>query len=254
MYDIHCHVLPGIDNGARSIEDSMEMSRYACSEGVNIIIATPHFIGGEAEVDKSRILSQVLLLNKELKRRDINLLVLPGMEVYLTDDIDLLYDEGKVIPLNMKNYMMIELPMYYNLPSYFEKVIFNLRLKGIRPVIAHPEKSKIIIEHPNIIYGLIERQCYIQINGGSLTGIHGRDAEKTANLLLEHNMVHAIGSDNHTRGSMTSMKSCYDYVERKFGAKLAEDLFVNNGYSIIHGKKIKIKEPVRIRRKKFWII
>lgn len=255
MYDIHCHVLCGIDDGASNLGDSLEICRASYNDGIKTIIATPHYIDGESEADKSKILGQVLLLNQELKNEGINLIVLPGMEIFLTSNLHELYNAGKIMGLNCKNYMLIELPLYNGLPSCLEDVIFNLQLIGIKPVIAHPERCSTIMEHPNLVYKLIERECIIQVNAGSFLGYYGKHAEKTAMTLMEHNMVHTIGSDSHSsNGRMHSMKKCRDVVSKKFGDARAEDLFVNNGYRVIHGEKIDAGEPVMVKKKRFWIV
>jgi len=255
MYDIHCHVLAGIDDGASDIEESLNICRTAYNEGITAIVATPHYIDGESESQKSKILALVFLLNQELKNIDIDLMVLPGMEVYVTSNLLELYDEGKIITLNCKNYMLIELPLYNGIPSCLEDVLFKLQVRGVKPVIAHPERCKSVIDYPNLVNRLIERGCIIQVNSGSIEGLYGKSIQKTANTLLEHNMVHLVGSDSHSSsGRKSFLRDSFAMLSDKYGKGYAEDLFVNNQYKIINGEKIIIGEPVEIKKKRFWVI
>lgn len=255
MYDIHCHVLPCVDDGPKDISDSIEMCRAAANDGVKMIVATPHYIEGELQTEPSKVLTQVFLLNQELKSEDISLTVVPGMEVYITPNLLKLYNDKKIITLNCKNYILIELPLYNSLPAYLDDVLFNLEIEGVRPVIAHPERCKIINEHPNLIYELIKKDCIIQVNSGSLDGLFGKNAQDTVYKLLEHNMVHAVSSDSHSsQGRTSSLRKSFDVISKKLGKELAEELFISNQYKIIHGESINICEPVRIKKKKFWVI
>lgn len=255
MYDIHCHVLAEIDDGARSFEDSLQICKIAAQEGIRAIAATPHFIDKQSETEQSKIISALYQLNQAIKNKGIELMLLPGMEVYLTPDLVELYEQGKIITLNYKNHMLIEIPILSkNLPLYLNDVLFRLQLKGVRPVIAHPERCRSVIRNPNIIYDLIENGCIIQLNSGSLEGAFGREVQKTAYDLLKHNMVHIIASDNHsTYDRMSSLKECYDIVSKKFSKTTAKDLFINNPYKVINGENLCIEEPEKIKTNKFGI-
>jgi len=255
MIDIHSHILPGIDDGAEYIEESIEICETALSEGIETIIATPHYISREGEIEKTKLLSYVFMLNQELKNENINVTILPGMEIYINPELSQLYSQDKIITLNLKNYMLMELPLYNRLPVYLDDAIFNLQIKGIKPVIAHPERCKAVMDNPNIVYRLINNKCFIQVNSGSIVGLYGRDAQKTANLLLQHNMVHFVASDCHSlKGRKSLLKEAYDMVAKKFSIGYADDLFINNQQKIINGESIITEEPLVIKRKKFWIV
>lgn len=250
MYDIHCHILWGIDDGAKDIDDSIEMCKSSSERGIKRIIATPHFIEGESEVEPSALMSQVYLLNQEIKSQKIDIEILPGMEIFITPNIIELYEKGKIITLNCKNYMLLELPLHGPLPNFLEDVIFHLQIKGIKPVIAHPERCRAIMKRPDIIYNLIERGCIIQINSGSLKGLYGMGPRKTAMKLLKHSMVHVIASDRHSsRRKALQFDKCYKVIKRKFGETMAEDLLKNNPLKIINGKNIDIFEPKEIKKR-----
>lgn len=254
MYDIHCHILPGVDDGVKNLQDSLEMCKIAWEDGVNTIIATPHYIDKESEIDPLHLLDKVDSLNREIKGKSFGLNILPGMEIFIAPDLAKLYEDGKIITLNMKRYMLIEFPLYNSLPTYLFDMIFSLELKEVTPVIAHPERCNVIIENPGILYRFIEKGCIIQVNAGSIEGKFGTTVQKTADTLLKHNMVHVIASDNHSSSSrMSRLKNSYDIVSKKYGVKLAEDLFINNPLKIINGEEIDVPDPVKIKKKKFLL-
>jgi Capsular polysaccharide biosynthesis protein len=251
MLDMHCHILPGIDDGAKDLNDSIYISRMEERDGIATIIATPHYIDSESEVDVSRIEYLTDQLNSEIRNAGIKLDVLLGMEVLLSPNIVDLYEANKIIAINNKNYMLIELPMYETFPQYVESTIFEMQLAGIRPIIAHPERYREIIKHPNKVYRLIEKECIMQCNAGSFAGKYGKEVRETAYNLLEHNMVHIIASDSHSsQMKSTHMRSCYDEISKEYSKKMANDLFTNNPQCIINGEDITIPEPQYIKPKK----
>lgn len=239
MYDIHCHVLYGVDDGARNIEDSINICRLLANDGVKAVIATPHYMEGKSQIDSSRLFTHVFLLNLELKVENIDMEVLAGMEVYTNPDLLNLYEQKKIITINYKNYMLIELPQYNILPPYLDDLLFNLQLKGIKPVIAHPERYISVIKDPYIVYSLINKGCIMQVNSGSVEGLFGSTVRKTAYILLKNNMVHVVSSDTHSSyRNISSLKNCYGIIYKKFGKDTAENLFINNPYKIINGENI----------------
>lgn len=254
MYDIHCHVLHGLDDGAKDINESMLICRVEAKYNVDTIVATPHFIEGESEVKPSSILSGIKEVEEEAKAIGLNIKVLPGMEIYIVPGLVKLFEENRVVTINGKGYMLIELPLFESMPSFTEEVLFELQLRGIKPIIAHPERCRSIINHPNIVYRLIKKECLMQVNAGSITGLFGKQVQKTAITLLDHNMVHAIASDMHAgHGRIEGMDKCFKMVSKKYGRDSANDLFVENPEKIINGEDIYFEDPDRIQRKKFWI-
>lgn len=253
MYDIHCHVLSAIDDGAKDVNDTLEICKNEETQGVKAIVATPHYIDEECEYEIPDMLSQISMVNQQLKDKNIKITVLPGMEIYISYNLVELYESGKIITLNNKNHMLIELPLYDNMPPYLDDVLFKLRMKDIYPIIAHPERCKYIIEYPNSVYKLIEKGCLIQVNSGSVQGLFGKTVQKTANKLLSHNMVHAIATDNHSiHKRMSSLEECFNIVSKRFGNQYAEDLFINNVSDIIIGNNINVNDPDMIKDKK-WL-
>jgi protein-tyrosine phosphatase len=133
-------------------------------------------------------------------------------------------------------------------------VLFNLQLKGIYPLIAHPERYREVQEHPNTVYRLIQTGCAIQVNSGSIEGTLGAKIQKTVNLLLEHKMVHAVGSDCHSsRSRMHVLQKSFTIVKKRFGAEYAKKLYMDNPSAILSGDEIDMEEVDKIEKKHFFV-
>lgn len=140
------------------------------------------------------------------------------------------------------------------IPRYVEQVLFSLKVKGITPVIAHPERYKEVIKDPNIIANWVDTGCLIQVNAGSFTGMFGEKVKKTSELMLEHKMVHVIASDAHTpnrRGII--LDQGYEHAAKIIGEEEAWSLVKTIPEAIVTGNPIEISEVITYhRRKRFW--
>ena len=162
MVDIHCHILPGIDDGAKTIYDSVNMAKEAVQEGVTTIIATPHHKNGQYENEKIDILDKVTQLNEYLSNEGIPLTILPGQEVRIYGEIIEDYHAGgRILPLNETNYLFIEFPSG-SVPRYAERLFFDLQTEGLIPIIVHPERNQEIIENPDLLYKFVNNGALSQ--------------------------------------------------------------------------------------------
>ena len=206
MIDIHSHILPGIDDGSRSMDESIEILKKAQSCGVTDIIVTPHYITGSNyivnNIDKKILLQS---LKKELKKRNINIKLYLGNEVFVENNMLELKEKGEISTLNNSKYLLFELPLNYEFNGV-EDVIFNLRCNKIIPIIAHPERYAYLKKNPLLIKDLIDAGALLQSNIGSFLGVYGKEAKELAILFLKHNMITFISSDIHRRN--------HNYYER----------------------------------------
>lgn len=249
MIDIHCHILPCLDDGARNMEEAVEMARIAYSEGITKIVATPHYIEDEICPSRYEINHKIKELQVVLKSENIEIEILTGNEVYLTNFLPLHIKRGNVTTINNTQYILIEFPMF-NIPIYTEDVIYNLKLVGITPIIAHPERYRYVIENPNILIKYIDMGALCQINSGSITGKFGKEALKTSKVLISHDMVHFVASDGHaSRIRAPKLKRAYEKVMDLYGKEKSEELFKINPQKIIEGKDIDMEEPKKIGQK-----
>jgi len=241
MVDIHCHVLPGVDDGSEDIEESLEMLRKSAASGVEIIVATPHLIRGVYETTFPERKQMVADLQNAAEDAGINIRIKPGVECYLSPE--LLEDADKLRELTIDcngKYILVELPMQA-VPPYAESVIFNLRLQGVVPILAHPARNMRICQDPNVLYELVTKGCLAQLNVGSILGYFGRQIKKVAKILLTHKMVHVVASDMHSSSSHT-MDQGVPIVEQLLDQERASFMFSEIPRQIVAGEDF-FKEP-----------
>ncbi len=250
MYDIHSHIIFGVDDGAESIQESLEMAKQAAADGVDAIIATPHYIEGLYVNEYEDNFNKLNMIKKEIEKTGINISIYLGNEAHITPELPKLIKSKKIATLNNSRYLLIELP-FHDIPIYTEKVIFDLEIEGYKVVLAHPERNERIIKDPNILYRLIKLGAYAQMNISSIDGKYGKRAEKTSLLMLQHHMVHFIGTDNHSCQKLgTSMKALLNILSYYYKDKV-DDLMYNNPHKIITNELIRINEPEKIENRFF---
>lgn len=201
MIDIHSHILPGIDDGAVTLEDSVDIVRELASQGVTDIIATPHYIEETIYMSlRTRNLRLIDELKQELADKEIAVNIYLGNEIYINEQISELLEKGEISPLADSDYILVELPMSGDYPNYMD-ILANLMQKGFKVILAHPERYAAIQKNPKIAEELHEMGVFLQCNTGSITGQYGKHAYKVAKMLAKRKMIFAFGSDiHHCRG------------------------------------------------------
>lgn len=250
MIDIHSHILPGVDDGAQTMEDSIAMAREAVKEGIHTIIATPHNKNGKYENIKSSIISNVLQLNSLLQKENIPITILPGQENRIYGEIIEDMEINKILTLNHSQYLFIEFPSSH-VPRYTEQILYDLQLKNVTPIIVHPERNQELIEQPDKLYKLVNNGVLTQVTAASLAGYFGKKIKIYSQQLIEANLTHFIASDAHntsTRGF--KMGEALDFVESKFGVDMVY-MFTENAELLIDGKAVFKEVPEKVKKKKF---
>lgn len=232
MIDTHCHILPNLDDGPRDVDESVEMARIAVGDGIQKIIATPHIY--DAAIAPEDIAARVDGLNRLLKEKNIPLQVLPGAEV--STGLDL----GKLSRYAIPDtpYILIEFP-HDHFPSHAGRLLQWLSARGLKPIIAHPERNYSILREPEILLNLLNRDVYIQITAGSITGTFGRDIQYCANFLLDSGKVNLIASDAHSKEFRSPILSpATRFVAARLGEKIAQRLVCTNPEAVLRGDDI----------------
>ncbi|MGG1676774.1 tyrosine-protein phosphatase [Neobacillus sp. NRS-1170] len=249
MIDIHCHILPQIDDGPRNINDCLVMANAAVENGITALFATPHHLNGQYENSKKKILYRILELNKLLQKENIPLIVYPGQELRLHREIFMSIEMDEVLTLGNKGqYLLLELPSG-EVPSYAREVVYELLLKGITPIIVHPERNRALIGDSHLLFELIQEGALTQLTSGSILGHYGKRIKSFSEKIIEHNLAHFIATDAHntdTRGF--SLWEAYECVTKKFGINRTF-YFRENAELLINGQHINRQEPVPIRKR-----
>ena len=206
---------PWIDDGAKSLEMSLEMLKISESEGVEYICATPHFITEEFEITREKYIEKLDKLVLASKEENFKIKILSGLEIYMHPNLPKLYKEKKIWGINDSEYLLIELPMG-QFPMYTEDVFYELMLLGAKPILAHPERNIKIMKNHDLIINLIKQGVLMQIILEVLLGDYGKEVKKTAEEFVKRNMVHILGSDGHNITSRkTKLKAAYEIVKDK---------------------------------------
>ncbi|MGB3159732.1 MAG: CpsB/CapC family capsule biosynthesis tyrosine phosphatase [Carnobacterium sp.] len=218
MIDLHCHILPGVDDGAKNMEESIKMAKDAVSEGITHILATPHYKNGHWDNEKEDISILIDELQNELDERGISLIIFPGQEVRIHGELFENIDGNKIQFIDETNqYILIEFPTP-SIPAYTESLFFELQKKRVTPIIVHPERNRAILKDPNILLSFVEKGALAQLTAASYMGGFGKDIQKLSKQLIEANLVHFIASDAHNITSRSfHMKEAFQNLEKEFG-------------------------------------
>lgn len=241
--DLHCHILPGIDDGARDLEESIEMAKMAVEDGIGHILCTPHHLNGRFENNRNEVIEKVAALQEELDRQKIPLELYEGQEVHLNEEIPNQLRAGNILCADLSDkYFLLEFPTD-DIPAFAEPLINEILVMGKTPIIVHPERNSKMIKDPNRLLPFIEMGCLAQLTAPSICGHFGKKIKKTAEIMLDHNMVHMVASDAHnttTRPFM--MTQAFNVIEQQFGEDMATFL-QNMARHILNGDEVAIYEP-----------
>lgn len=250
MIDIHCHILPEVDDGSRSLNESIEMAMIAKEQGIKKIINTSHYHPDFRYKKGEELLNELNEFNNILKENMIDIEILIGNEIYYTKDLIKQIDDLDFYTLNNSRYILIELPPT-NFPSDLCTIVYELKEKNYIPVFAHVERYIEVQENPDIIYDAIEAGAIIQINSQSILGKSGRELQKICHTLISRNMVHVVGTDAHrSRRRAPIFSDAYKYVSEKYSKEIADDLFIKNNRLIMDDEKITLAKPYKEEQKK----
>lgn len=243
MLDLHCHILPGLDDGARNLDEAVQMARIAEKQSVSGIVATPHFLEGSSPPSAESVLQACASLRDALHCAGVSVDIYPGMEVYICPQLDVLVRTGEVLTINNQGrHLLLELP-FDSIPSYCEQVLFALLMDSITPILAHPERyDNLTVE---MLAHWVERGLLVQANSGSFSGFFGPRAQKKAERLLLGNMVHVVASDGHSAGQRAPVLTKAQLrVAALMGAETVRDLFFLNPQKVVRGEHVEVK-PLR---------
>ena len=237
MIDIHTHILPGLDDGAKDINESINILKELISQGVQEVIATPHIISGVYDNNKKIIEDKIKELNSEIANQKLQIKIHKGAELYCEPN---LVEKTKREELNLagSKYILIESDMQ-RFPDNFEDILFQFQLAGYIPILAHAERFTPFMNDFNYLIDIVNRGILIQINSGSLFGDYGDNVKKLAHKLLQTGCVHFIASDVHGLNTRPIMlKDVYKFLSDNFNEDLAKLLLVENPKRIILNQEI----------------
>lgn len=240
MIDIHTHILPGLDDGARDMEDSLSMAALALKSGVHTLVATSHANTGGffKEYSIEEYLQRLEAFRKALDEVKLPLRVFSGMEIYMTREVPRMIREGRLLSLNQTGYFLTEFSFGIE-QEEMDEMLHDLMELGVTPVIAHPERYRCVQESESGIAKWKNRGCLMQVNRGSIFGRFGSGAKQCVDRLLDQHMVTCIASDAHKPYERTTyMADIKEYMEQEYSFEYSKKLLYDNPKRILEGEKV----------------
>lgn len=235
LIDLHAHILPGLDDGAKTFNEAIEIVQKEASEGVKKIVTLCHYEPLDNQPSKNEIYEVFLRLRKYLEEYSIPIEIFPASEAYFESNIVNNFKNGKLLTIaDRRKHFFLELPLR-TFPQIIYKVIFECKTIGLTPIIPHPERHPELMNNLEKIADLIERGALIQISADSLLGFFGRKIKKTAREIILSGQAHVLASDIHRKLWNPSLALAYEEARALIGNE-AEKLVKNNPQKIIEGQ------------------
>jgi protein-tyrosine phosphatase len=227
MVDLHCHILPKVDDGATSLDEALWMAKFFAADGMTHVFATPH-CHRYIHLLRADILPRVVELNTQLEAAKVPLKILPGSEIQVTDSAEYRrefeaglychYGDGKAFTLLEFNWSREQFP-----PDAVELVHW-IRAQGMRPILAHPERHNYYSEDPALLKSLVDAGVWLQVTVDSLLGNHGPGPKTAAEVILQTYEDAVLATDAHNKGRCSGLSEGFAWVKERFGQKRSDDM------------------------------
>jgi protein-tyrosine phosphatase len=232
MFDIHCHILPGLDDGAKTMEDSLAMAEDAIADGITHVVGTPHS-STEHKFDFARVTAARKALQEALGER---LTIATGCDFHLNpENLAMIRKNPPPFCINQKDYLLVEFNEF-SIPAWMDQTLHELQIAGLRPIVTHPERNNILRAQPERLNSWVRIGCYVQITAGSLAGVFGEGAKEDAWAWMERGLVHFVASDAHnmTRRPL-KLSFAYEAISQQHGEEKARALLIDNPKAAFEG-------------------
>jgi protein-tyrosine phosphatase len=253
MVDLHCHILPGIDDGPAHMEESMAMAESAIADGITHVVATPH-----SSIEYFFDFAHVRQLRDELQTKvGSRLKIATGCDFHLSpENLGSLRKDARQYCINQRDYLLLEFNEF-SIPPSMDQTLHGIQLAGVRPVITHPERNGILRAHPERLRKWVHLGCFAQVTGGALTGGFGAGSQQDALRWIGEGLIHFVASDAHnTRTRPLRLQPAYNVVVDRFGEEKARALFHDNPLAAFEGRELphvpEIEELRPPRQKRFF--
>lgn len=243
MIDFHTHILPNIDDGARNIDETINLIKEAKEVGFDEIVLTSHYIENYYETNVPERDVWVKAITENLRNKGIDIDLYLANEIYMSDNMMQLLIDGKASTINNSCYVLFEMPLNAE-PMNLYNVIYSLQENKLIPILAHPERYSFVQKEPELINDLIEKGVLMQANYGSILGQYGKKAQMVVKKFYENNMIHFLGSDVHRQDTVYKIiPEAIQKIKEIVGEEKIEELTTTNPTLVLKNKKIYVEEP-----------
>jgi protein-tyrosine phosphatase len=259
MTDLHSHILPGIDDGPKTLEESIVLAREYEKAGFKQVVATPHWISGTAWMSSGdEVLQKVCTFNQALKQNHLPIEVYAGQEIAMDNSIAALLQQKQLLSLAGGGYVLVESP-FQRFPWGWQNIFFAILSAGYRILLAHPERCHQLIDDFSMVKDILKTGVYLQVNADSFLGRYGREVQKTAVQLVSQGHVHCLATDSHdpVHRSPRHFKKALELVERYIGSENLNIVVRQNPELVLASRDLIQCKPAHRRqgrkiRWKFW--
>ena len=253
MYDLHAHILPGIDDGPETMKEAVALAQAAAEHGTRVMVCTSHRKDVTENASVPFIRRLMADLEEEIEKNGLDIRLLMGMENNLDLDLPREVSEGRALPLNGSRYIMVELPLLGH-PNYVEDVLFQLQLQGLTPVLAHTERIELLQRDHDLLERLVNRGMLSQITAGSIVGEFGGKIERTTHTFLRRGLAHIISSDAHfSRGHRSPpLRPGVDAAKGIVGEERAQAMVEDIPRAVVNDLPVEVETPRVEQRGRRW--
>jgi len=258
MIDLHCHILPGLDDGPPSLDIALKMCDIAVEDGISTIVATPHMLNGMFNITPQLVFDHVAEMSEALDKASIPLTILPGADVHVDSGLPDYLTRGDVLTLaDQHRHILLELPQDI-VPRELGGLLFQVQLKGVIPIITHPERNIEIQQNPGLLNDMIQANSLAQITADSIVGVFGSRVQECAIKLLQSRMAHLVATDAHNiEHRAPRLSQARKIVEETIGPEETTRIFSQWPAMILAGKHFEPPDPLMDRheprkKKRFW--
>ncbi len=238
LVDIHCHLVPGIDDGAKNWDETLAMARMAVADGIRTIVVTPHQLGAYAENAGQTIRDRTRELQQFLNQHQVPLSVLPGADVRIEAGMLCKLRSGDVLTLaDRRQHVLLELPHEMYMP--LEHLLAELKAARLVGILSHPERNLGILSEPRVVAPLVDRGCLMQITAGSLLGAFGPQVQRFSDWLVTEGLVHFVSTDAHgPKNRRPLLRQAFERVAQLAGRDMAIQLCSVNPAAVAEGNQV----------------
>lgn len=235
--DMHCHILPGVDDGAKDVEEMKKMLKIAYKEGIRCIIATPHHHPRRGKESPEVLRKKAVILREAAHEIDAHFRIYLGTEIYFGQDIPDKLQKKEVLTMNRRKFILVEFSPADRF-DYIRQSLQQLQMKGYEVILAHVERYQCLTDDLELVEQLQDMGIFLQVNAGSICGDNGRKLKKTVKTLMDHDMIFCVGTDAHSSGSRAPhMKKAAEYVQKKYGQEYMRRIFFSNAKIMLKKKR-----------------
>jgi protein-tyrosine phosphatase len=237
-YDIHCHILPYVDDGSKSIDMSRDMIRIAYENGIRHIVLTPHYMIGRFELTREEIYDKYCLFVERIQDEFPDIEFFFGREVFFGEEISEKLEDKIISTLNDTDYVLVEFHPTAA-ASYIAESLYKIENSGLTPILAHIERYPDLFNDVNMVEQIIESGAYVQVNASSVAGKLGNGVKRQIIKLMKKGFVHFVATDAHSNRSRAPyLEECVKYIRKKLGDDYVEMLLTDNPRKMLKNEYI----------------